>query len=75
MTISINKLFKLTGKKIILMAHSFGAMKTLKYLDSYDINLKEKHIKSYISVGGPILGVEWCNKSLYMLDSTALYLF
>ena len=51
----INRLYKNTGKKIVIVAHSYGTLLTLSNLVGDNKDLSNK-IKKFIAVGGPFAG-------------------
>jgi hypothetical protein len=40
----------------VITAHSLGTLVTLRYLNSIDSVVKNKKIKNFIAMGGPLVG-------------------
>lgn len=51
----IEKMYKNTGKKVIIVAHSYGTLLTLNNLVGENKDLSSK-IKKFIAIGGPFAG-------------------
>ena len=48
---TVDFLHELTGKKVVITAHSLGTLVTLRYLNSIDSVVKNKKIKNFIGGG------------------------
>lgn len=53
---NIKRLFKLTGKPVVIAAHSLGNVNTLYQLNKLSSEFKNKHIKMWFSMAPPFLG-------------------
>jgi len=54
---TVNLAYKLTGKKAMIIGHSFGALTGLSYIYNLSQEEKDQKVARFISVGGPLLGV------------------
>ena len=61
---NISRLHKLTGKKVVIIANSFGNSNVHTELLKLDQDYKDEKIKAWIGIGAALLGV---NKSLRVL--------
>ena len=61
---NIERLHKLTGKKVSIIAHSFGNLNTSYQLSRLTQEFKNKHIKDWISVAPPLLGAMTATQSV-----------
>ena len=59
---NIQRLYKLTGKKVIFMAHSLGNLNIKYQLSKLDYEFKEKYIKLWIGATPPFLGAMQATK-------------
>ena len=61
---NIERLYSLTGKKVSIIAHSFGNLNTSYQLSRLTQEFKNKHIKDWISVAPPLLGAMTATQSV-----------
>lgn len=53
---AVDNLYKLSGKKTILVAHSLGSLHTLDALSTMSVEYKNQKIKQFIAIGPPFIG-------------------
>lgn len=71
---NIERLSLLTGKKVILVGHSFGSINIYRQLLAMDPAFKKRHVKLWLGLGVPLLGtVKVLQLSLFGI-SELLYL-
>ena len=63
---NISRLNRLTGKKVIIFAHSLGNNNVYTELLRLDQDYKDRYVKAWVGIGGALLGV---NKALRVLLS------
>lgn len=55
-TKSVENLHKITGKKVLLIAHSLGSLYTMHTMNMSPQEWKDKYVSSIITFGAPYLG-------------------
>ena len=66
----VKRLFKLTGKKISIVAHSNGNLLTLYNLHMFfSQEEKDKYFRNFVSLGAPFLGAYQASRYLLAGDS------
>ena len=53
---SISSMFSLTGKKVIVVAHSLGNIYSMNFFNNISSEFKEKKILQYVAVASPFVG-------------------
>lgn len=66
----VNELFEITGKKVVLIAHSFGNFQTMNFLWNYSQADKDKKIARYFALAPPLGGAVKPVASFIGMDST-----
>lgn len=71
----VNGLFEATGKKVMIVAHSFGNFQALNNLWKMTQEDKDKKIARYISVAPPLLGSARAVQQALGMDSSFFFNF
>lgn len=53
---NLERMFNLTGKRVVIAAHSLGNLNTLYQLNKLSPEFKQKHVKLWIAIAPPFLG-------------------
>lgn len=52
----IKYLYEMTSKKVSIISHSYGNLRTLRALNTMNPDLKDTYISKFISVAAPFMG-------------------
>lgn len=66
----IDQLYAITGKKVVIVAHSMGNLNTLHNLYNLDQEYKDKKIARWMSLAGPFIGTSKMNNGPLGIDSS-----
>lgn len=72
---SLETIYKLTGKKVVLLGHSLGNVNIYHQLSKLRTNTKKKMIKSWISVGSAVGGALQAFNTIVAGNGEFIYLF
>jgi hypothetical protein len=64
----VNRLHEITGKKVSIIAHSFGNYQTVNYLWNSELKEKEEKIARYIALAPPFVGAAKISLSMLGMD-------
>jgi hypothetical protein len=71
---NLERISKLTGKKVIIFAHSYGNLNVLHQLSLLEQSYKDKYIKNWIAATPPWLGAMQATKCVLGGDDEYFYL-